>query len=669
MAEAAVGMIYPPPDIRGVIDTTAQFVSKHGPEFEARVLREQNNAKFAFLQRGNPYRAYYDQRVSDFKAGRTEEPKPAVPEAIQELKKKEEEKKKKKEHLKMLTAGVNSAAEMQPPPEDQYTIQHPFLAPIDIDIIKTTAQFVARNGQKFLVGLTQKEAKNPQFDFLKPTHQLFGYFTALTDTYTKCLMPEKVELEKLKRYNDHPMVFLNQSLRRFEYERSEFRKAQDQEQTHAAERDAFAQIDWHDFVVVETIEFTAEDEGLQLSAPLMLDQLTGEVSAASGAAPQSLGVLERNRIIDEDEAMDIEMEGMDEEDEPAEVPEPVKADSKPEDSAKPAKAAKPHPADDDALPLPQDDEPMFVVKGYSRGRKVEATSATGLLKCPITGQMVPADDMTGHLKILLLDPKWKKQKDQLLERARKESAFDDNVEQNLAGFVSKRPDLFGDVEAQIRQHGEESAEAAAREAGADAGPAHATFGHLTRMREALEQEKLPAPKSTLPALPSAGGQLALPTAETETGETGPRQVMLTNPRLDGKTTAPTTQEPVLSAIGAGEDDDDEDDEPSAKRRKFDASALQPADAWLASHPTAKILVQVITGGAMGSNTVTIDAALSMRVSEFKAKLTAAGVQIQPMRLRHQQHGWMLKDDQTLAYYNLSDGTVLEVKARERGGRK
>ena len=30
---------------------------------------------------------------------------------------------------------------------------------------------------------------------------------------------------------------------------------------------------------------------------------------------------------------------------------------------------------------------------------------TGLQKCPITGQMVPAEDMTQHLKILLLDPK------------------------------------------------------------------------------------------------------------------------------------------------------------------------------------------------------------------------------------------------------------------------
>jgi len=35
------------------------------------------------------------------------------------------------------------------------------LANVDSDIIKLTAQFVARNGQKFLQGLTEREQRNP----------------------------------------------------------------------------------------------------------------------------------------------------------------------------------------------------------------------------------------------------------------------------------------------------------------------------------------------------------------------------------------------------------------------------------------------------------------------------------------------------------------------------
>merc|ERR1711912_176714 len=113
---------------------------------------------------------------------------------------KEDEKKKKKDELKALTLGGEKKKKVAKPPQpDQFTVSHPYIAPMDMDIIKLTAQFVARNGQKFLIGLTQRESRNPQFDFLKPTHALFGYFTTLVDAYAKCLMPNKVEVEKLKK--------------------------------------------------------------------------------------------------------------------------------------------------------------------------------------------------------------------------------------------------------------------------------------------------------------------------------------------------------------------------------------------------------------------------------------------------------------------------------------
>lgn len=66
---------------------------------------------------------------------------------------------------------------VKPPPTDQFVIKHPEIANIDMETIKLTAQFVAKNGQKFLQGLTEREIRNPRFDFLKPTHGLFGYFT------------------------------------------------------------------------------------------------------------------------------------------------------------------------------------------------------------------------------------------------------------------------------------------------------------------------------------------------------------------------------------------------------------------------------------------------------------------------------------------------------------
>jgi len=76
---------------------------------------------------------------------------------------------------------------------DRFTVENPInLSVLDMDVIKLTAQFVAKNGQKFLIALTEREKQNPQFDFLKPTHSLFSYFTNLVDAYSKCINPSKV---------------------------------------------------------------------------------------------------------------------------------------------------------------------------------------------------------------------------------------------------------------------------------------------------------------------------------------------------------------------------------------------------------------------------------------------------------------------------------------------
>lgn len=87
--------------------------------------------------------------------------------------------------------------DLKAPPPEQFTVTAPAnLSPQDIDIIKLTAQFVAKNGQKFLISLTEKEKNNPQFDFLKPTHQLFSFFTSLVDAYSKCIAPKKVNFHE-----------------------------------------------------------------------------------------------------------------------------------------------------------------------------------------------------------------------------------------------------------------------------------------------------------------------------------------------------------------------------------------------------------------------------------------------------------------------------------------
>lgn len=73
-------------------------------------------------------------------------------------------------------------------------------------IIKLTAQYTAASGRQFLAGLAQREQRNPMFDFLKPTHLLFSYFTALVDCYSKILTPVAAQKARIAQGTDKNKV-------------------------------------------------------------------------------------------------------------------------------------------------------------------------------------------------------------------------------------------------------------------------------------------------------------------------------------------------------------------------------------------------------------------------------------------------------------------------------
>ena len=63
--EPAVGLIVPPPEIRSIVEKTAQFVARNGENFEHKIRQnEMNNPKFNFLKDEDPYNGYYKHKVS-----------------------------------------------------------------------------------------------------------------------------------------------------------------------------------------------------------------------------------------------------------------------------------------------------------------------------------------------------------------------------------------------------------------------------------------------------------------------------------------------------------------------------------------------------------------------------------------------------------------------------
>lgn len=66
---STVGIVYPPPDIKHIVDKTALFVGKNGQEFEKRIiLNNAGNGRFDFLNASDPYHAYYQHLLAQVRA-------------------------------------------------------------------------------------------------------------------------------------------------------------------------------------------------------------------------------------------------------------------------------------------------------------------------------------------------------------------------------------------------------------------------------------------------------------------------------------------------------------------------------------------------------------------------------------------------------------------------
>lgn len=581
-----------------------------------------------------------------------------------------------KEHL-------DKVQEIGPPPADAYTVVHPTITPLDADVIQLTAQFVARNGQKFLIGLTQRESRNPQFDFLKPTHPLFSYFTSLVDGYTKVLMPSKEELAEINRYLG-PSGFqhiLEKSKRRFRWEEEEEKKKKAEEEQKELEREQMAMIDWHDFVVVETIDFTEEDNDNPLAAPLDTTKAVVEAPTVEALDVETQKVMP-GAIIEEEEPMELEEEVETKEEEKkedakkasrkviedADEPDDLdKADAmeisdeeEMEMEKRPAdKIVKEEkkPEDEDVIALPDDlDEEKVVVKAdYVRNKRKEV-EVQQLQKCPLTGEFLPADDMNEHLRIAMLNPQWKKDQDSQQTKKKQENLFAEDVEANLAAFVAKRPDIFGTVDEEIQVAAEAGAEQSAREAGADAGPAAAVYNP-----EAV--------KSLPPAPPSAGLPHMMQMNQMNPMAALPAHMAQNNMYHGMQPPAHQMLPPGYRQPG-DDGGDSGDDEPVAKRQKIETTLL-PEFQWAQSHPRpVQIKIRISPELGVNKTELTITVEVTKTILTFKTMLESlTGVTASKMQLRDDRTTLVMRQTRSLAFYNLKEGSSVEMAPKERGGKR
>jgi splicing factor 3A subunit 1 len=449
-----VGVIIPPPEIRAVVDKTAQFVAKHGKSFEQKILNsnEGKTAKFNFMKELDPYHAYYEMKIREIEeaiaAGK--DPNEVVSKpisaplpitAVNNGAPTVDKKRTSQVSSNVKASIVNPVAMLaknQPkegPYSFEFSLNHPTgVSAVEIDIIKLTAQYTAVNGREFLAALAQREQKNRMFDFLKPTHLLFGYFTSLVDVYAKIVHPSENLKARVQQRQQRQFV-LETCVHRWSWSHAETERKLSTQNQDDAERIAFQNVDWNDFAVVEVINF---DESELIDLPGLTPVTESDVQAAIGRRlpppppppPSSTATMSVRPPP------------------PPPLPTASVAGAVPLPPPPPPPLPASTKMDDDEEEDGDDD--IKVVSNFTP-RIVGATSnptVPAMTIDPITGKAIPFDQLEEHVRIQLIDPKYK---EELKRFQAKQSGYSgslgategDTIAESLKLLAKKRGDIFG----------------------------------------------------------------------------------------------------------------------------------------------------------------------------------------------------------------------------------
>ncbi|KAL8137039.1 hypothetical protein V2J09_003040 [Rumex salicifolius] len=739
-----IGIIHPPPDIRNIVDKTAQFVAKNGPEFEKRIIvSNAGNVKFNFLNASDPYHAYYEHRLSEFRA---QNDAPVQPTPADHPDSTASEKPSDAPAIDVEKPDPSAQFRtvrkvLEPPEAEQYTVRLPEgITGEELDIIKLTAQFVARNGKSFLTGLTSREINSPQFHFLKPSHSMFMFFTALADAYSKVLMPPKGLTDKLRNSIVDRTTVLERCLHRLEWEKSQEQARQKAEDEIEHERVQMAMIDWHDFVVVESIDFE-DDEDDELPMPMTLEEVIRR---------SKVSAMEEDELIELGKEVEMEMD----EEEVQLVEEGMRVASLEDQEGDNRTDIRTHVDDDDP--------PMRIVKNWKRPeeRLPAERDPTKFVVSPITGELISISEMSEHMRISLIDPKFKEQKDRMFAKIRETTlAQDDEISRNIVGLARTRPDIFGTTEEEVS-----NAVKAEIEKKKEEQPKQVIWdghtGSIGRTANQAMSQSFPGedqqdygnnfpgpagppqmqPGVPRPLPPPPGLNLNIPRLPPNTvqySNAPPRPPVLVNsmvrpppppmgmipgqpmmmnhpmpvpqhfpmnppsipvPPPPGSQFTPlgvsrpfgpgpipppgmpTAPPPLHQGMPMAPPPPPEEapppaplpEEPEPKRQKLDDSMLVPEDQFLAQHPgSAQINVSVPNtdeGNLKGQVLEITVQSLTETIGSLKEKISGE-IQLPANKQRLSGKAGFLKDNLSLAHYNVASGESLVLSLRERGGRK
>lgn len=256
---------------------------------------------------------------------------------------------------------------------------------------------------------------------------------------------------------------------------------------------AFAEIEWHDYAIVQTIEFTAADANSELPPPMskqevenmtlaqkrmaamIMENTVEDVQAhqarQAAAEAEAAAAVGGAGVADDDAAMEQsddedgdaqERRRMEDEEREREFERAQAIQASSVNTAGPMKIRKDYVPKCAYFILPC---VLYLTNMGSVGaNKGKATLTT----CAICNQQIPVDELQEHMRIELLDPRWKSQRDALEARKAQTSELQRgaNVVSSLKNLARTRVDIFGaeaDEERRKREEEEEQVRKKERE--------------------------------------------------------------------------------------------------------------------------------------------------------------------------------------------------------------
>ncbi|XP_046661348.1 splicing factor 3A subunit 1 isoform X3 [Homalodisca vitripennis] len=624
-----------------------------------------------------------------------------------------------------------------PPPVFEYITESPSISAFDLDTVKLTAQFVARNGRQFLTSLMNKEHRNSQFDFLRPHHAMFQYFTKLLEQYTKVLIPAKDMIANLGVECVNASCILEQVKHRAEWIRCKDAQSRREDELLERERVAYAQIDWHDFVVVETVEYLVGDVGnfpppttphLVGTRILMQERMEESENTEEEKSSDDNGVEhieeENEHVVEENTSEKESEEALSKEDERKDSKDNNQIEDMEEDSETEEQLVPPPtptcPVPLTLAPTPPDPDTVIVKRDYDPKqivRTMKPKVPEEFLISPITGETIPANKVQEHIRIGLLDPQWVEQRDkQLEEKLNQESVYvpGSAIGASLKLLAERRTDIFGvgDEETGIgKKIGEEekkedkvtwdghtsSVEAATRAARANITiedqihQIHKVKGLLPdEEKERIGPKHVACPPPLPPPLPAQPPPLPPPTRILPPHPSpimiippimSPMMVPQPRPQFNMiQVVPPPTMLPTFVPLVTQmhqpllmHQAEERVSEPPAKKMRTEESLI-PEHVFLGktkSPVTFAVTVPQMperTEWKLKGQVLTVTLPLSDSVSVIKAKIYEA-TQVPPGKQKLHWEGMFFKDTNSLAFYNISPATTIQLQIKERGGRK